>query len=173
MAHQTVADEQYVFRPEAKRKIFILLAAGIVLVMLGLFMAMRADNASGAGHHGSLDAAKQLVASVDHGAATAAEGHHVEGEHHETPVWLKKLYTTLWMNNVFFIGLGLIGLFFVAIQFAAQAGWSAGIIRIPLAMGSWIPVAGALTLILWFVTKHDVFHWTHAYLYDPNGSQFD
>ncbi len=77
------------------------------------------------------------------------------------PLWLKRLYTTLWMNNIYFVGLGIIGLFFVAIQYAAQAGWSAGIKRIPLAMGAWIPVSGVITLVLWFIVKHDVFHWTH------------
>src|SRR5687767_9074445 len=64
----------------------------------------------------------------------AGQGHHKKG-------WKERLYTSLWMNNVFFTGLGIIGLFFVAIQYAAQAGWSAGILRVPLSMGSWIPIA--------------------------------
>ena len=55
------------------------------------------------------------------------------------------------MNNVFFAGLGIIGLFFVAIHYAAQAGWSAGFIRVPLSMGNWIPIAGILMIILFVV----------------------
>ena len=176
MAHQTVADEQYVFRPEAKRNLFILLAVGVALLILGIVIAMNGGNAHEAaeGHHASIATTHELVASADHGAvATEAHGEHAGGEHHETAPWLKRLYATLWMNNVYFIGLGIIGLFFVTIQYAAQAGWSAGIIRIPLSMGSYIPVAGIITLVLWFITKHDIFHWTHEYLYEQGGAKFD
>jgi hypothetical protein len=183
MAHQTVADEQYVFKPTAKKWLYILLVVGIALFGLGLVLAMNEGSGHGESHHGSLSTEKELVASIDqhgeHGAATdehheAKEEHHAAaaGEHHGSPTWLKRLYTTLWMNNVYFIGLGIIGLFFVAIQYAAQAGWSAGVLRIPVAMGSWIPVAGLLTLGLWFLTGHDIFHWTHADLY-KEGAGFD
>jgi hypothetical protein len=171
MAHQVVVtEEQYVFRPETKKKLYILLLAGIVFFVAGLLLAM-----SGGGHeehgggHSALES-KELVASAQPHAAS--EGHD-EAAHHETPIWLKRLFTTLWMNNVFFVGLGIIGLFFVAIQYAAQAGWSVGVKRVALAFGNWIPIAGILTLVLWFVVKHDVFHWTHEYLYDSHGNQFD
>ncbi|MBL7856072.1 MAG: quinol:cytochrome C oxidoreductase [Cyclobacteriaceae bacterium] len=170
MAHQvTVAEEQYVFRPETKRKLFILLAVGVVLLVLGLFMAMRSSghDEHGGGH--AVKAAEQLVASAD--ASAASEGHEAGG-HAETATWLKRLYTTLWMNNVFFAGLGIIGLFFITIQYAAQAGWSAGVKRVPLAMASWIPIAGILMLVLWFLTHHDIFHWTHSSLY-AEGADFD
>ncbi|HEY8934270.1 MAG TPA: quinol:cytochrome C oxidoreductase, partial [Cyclobacteriaceae bacterium] len=144
MAHQTVADEQYVFKPETKKKLVYLLLVGIAFLALGLVLAMNTGGgheAAGHGHHGSLSGAKELVASAEHGAA--AEAHAATGEHHaQKPLWLRELFATLWMNNVYFIGLGLIGLFFVAIQYAAQAGWSAGVLRIPLSMGSWIPYAG-------------------------------
>jgi len=76
------------------------------------------------------------------------------------------------MNNVFFTGLGIIGLFFVAIQYAAQAGWSVGVKRVGMAMGTWIPVAGILMLGLYFLTHHDIFHWTHSSLYHE-GEGFD
>ena len=95
------------------------------------------------------------------------------GEHHGSPVWLKRIYTSLWHNNVFFAGIGIIGLFFIAIQYAAQAGWSAPIKRIPLAIGHWIPFAGITMLILWFVVKGDVFHWTHPDLYVKGGADYD
>jgi hypothetical protein len=44
-------------------------------------------------------------------------------------------------------------LFFVAIQYAAQAGWSAPINRIPLLWANGYPIAGVLMLIIWFVAK--------------------
>ena len=178
MAHITVADEQYVFRSETRNKLFILLGVGLVLFILGLFLSMRSGGHEAAEEHHGMVKTENLVASTEavplvqeqheeHGGAAAEEGgHHAKG-------WKEKLYTSLWMNNVFFLGLGIIGLFFVAIQYAASAGWSAGLIRVPLAMGSWIPVAGILMIVLYFVTSHDIFHWTHHGLYEKGGAEFD
>ncbi|MBL7874865.1 MAG: quinol:cytochrome C oxidoreductase [Cyclobacteriaceae bacterium] len=165
-----IADEQYIFKPETKRKLFLLLAAGILLFVIGVFMAMNGGEheATGGEHHGALEATKNLVATTS--AAPVAEE---AAGHHGSPVWLKKIYTSLWHNNIFFAGLGIIGLFFVAIQYAAQAGWSAPIKRIPLAMGQWIPIAGILTLVIWFVAKGDLFHWTHHDLYDTASADYD
>lgn len=164
-----MADEQYIFKPEAKRKLFMLLGVGILLFVIGVFMAMNSGGHEEGGH-GALEAGKNLVASTEVVAA-AEEGE--AGEHHGSPVWLKKIYASLWHNNIFFAGLGIIGLFFVAIQYAAQAGWSAPIKRVPLALGQWIPIAGVLTLVIWFVAKGDLFHWTHHDLYVKDTAGYD
>lgn len=159
MAHIIIEDEQYSFRRETRNKLFILLGAGIVLLVIGILFALggpHVEAATAGGHE-----------VVHQQEAHASDGHAAEPRY-----WIKRLYTTLWMNNVFFTGLGIIGLFFVAIHYAAQAGWSAGLIRIPLSMGNWIPIAGILMLILFFITNHTVFHWTHDYLYHE-GSRFD
>lgn len=162
-----VADEQYDFKASSKKNLAILLVAGLVLFVIGVFMAMN----SGHGHegeHASIEVSKNLIASVDN-AVVAEEA----AEHHGSPVWLKRIYTSLWHNNIFFTGIGMIGLFFVAIQYAAQAGWSAPIKRVPLAMAQWIPIAGVLTLAIWFVAKGDLFHWTHHDLYDKASAGYD
>ncbi len=170
-----IADEKYVFKPETKRQILITGVVGLLLFVLGVFMAMRSGDEHGGGHEkkASAEISKILTASVavtqEHEKSEAVEK---EEHHHGSPLWLKRIYTSLWQNNIFFTGIGIIGLFFVAIQYAAQAGWSAGINRIPLAIGSWIPVAGILMLVLWFVVKGDLFHWTHSNLYTP-GEHFD
>jgi len=165
-----VAEEKYEFTSEAKKKIAILGVVGLVVFILGVFMAMNASSGHGE-EHAATEISKNLVASIDQEAA--AEGHEAAAEeHHGSPVWLKRIYTSLWQNNIFFTGLGIIGLFFVAIQYAAQAGWSAPVKRIPLAMAHWIPISGVLMLVLWFVVKADVFHWTHHDLY-VEGAGFD
>jgi hypothetical protein len=171
-----IADERYDFKPETKRNIIIAGVVGVVLFVLGVFMAMNSghdSHATGAEKHAAIESSGNLVASTEQHAA-AAEGHEAKAaEHHGSAVWLKRIYTSLWQNNIFFAGIGIIGLFFVAIQYAAQAGWSAPIKRIPLAMGQWIPVSGILMLVLWFVVNHDVFHWTHANLYVKGTPDYD
>src|SRR5690348_14140861 len=124
MAHQVeVTDEHYIFRPETRKKLYYLLIVGIVVFAGGLFAAIRNEGkvhegGHGEGHHASV-ATKEMVATSEHVAAS--EGHAEEGHHAESPTWKRRLFSTLWHNNIFFTGIGLIGLFFVAIQYAAQA----------------------------------------------------
>ena len=49
-----------------------------------------------------------------------------------------------------------------------SAGWSSGILRVPLAIGRWLLPGSVLMLIVFAITNHDVFHWTHEYLYDKS-----
>lgn len=171
MAHITVAEERYNFTPELRRKVYYLLGAGVVCFVLGLVLAMTGGGHEEGGSHAAVTASQEMVASLqDHPSAQHAdEG----GEHHGSSLWLKRTWATLWTNNMYFIGLAIIGLFFVAVQYAAQAGWSAGILRVPMAMAQWLPIAGILTLVLWFLVRHDLFHWTHGDLYVKDGAAFD
>jgi hypothetical protein len=165
-----IADEKYIFKPATKQKLYILIGVGLFLFAIGVFLAQRGGHHEGVEKHASEEIAKNLLASAEpaqHGEAPA------ESAHHGSAIWLKRIYTSLWQNNIFFGGIGIIGLFFIAIQYAAQAGWSAPIKRIPLAIGHWIPVAGILMLGLWFVVKGDLFHWTDASLYVKGGEHYD
>ena len=162
-----MTDEKYIFRPETKKQLIIAAVIGIVLVVIGILT-------TGSGGHGEDahtmgETADQLIASTDTKAVLTAEDH--GGGHGETAPWLKRLFTNLWLNNVYFTGLAIIGLCFVAIQYAASAGWSAPIKRIPLSMASWLPIAGVLMIGVWFVANHDIFHWTHSSLYGENGDE--
>lgn len=165
-----IADERYEFKSETKRKLLYVGILGLVLFGLGTFLAMNAGHGHADGHAAAAEVSKNLIASAEPVAAGGAEGH---GEHHGSPVWVKRIFTSLWHHNVFFAGIGIIGLFFIAIQYAAQAGWSAPIKRVPLAIGHWIPFAGILMVILWFVVKNDVFHWTHHDLYVEGTAGYD
>ena len=76
MAHQVeVTEEQYVFKPETRKKLFILLIVGAVLFALGLVLAMSgpAHHEETKGGHAALQN-NELVASVQQHAA-ASEGH--------------------------------------------------------------------------------------------------
>jgi len=158
--HTQIADEHFVFSASLKRQILITGIVGLVLFFLGVFLAGNSSHEEhGSGH------ASAMVASVEKGATAVAEEH--------GPSLMTRIYTSLWHNNVFFAGIGIIGLFFIAIQYAAQAGWSAPIKRIPLAVGHWIPIAGALMLVIWFAGNHDLFHWTHSDLYDKSSADYD
>ena len=162
-------DEKYVFTSKAKRNLLIILVAGVVFTAIGIMMNMGGGHETEAGQHASVAAADNLVASTEMVASDAAEG----GDHHETATWLKRVYTSLWINNVYFVGLAVIGLFFFAIHHAASAYWSTAMIRVAMAMGNWLPIALVLMLGVFFIAGHDLFHWTHSYLMDPNDPRYD
>jgi hypothetical protein len=156
----TVSEERFQFTAGARKWIIIVGVVGALLFALGIYVA--GNSGGGHGEHGAVQGSTELVASTEV-TPTPAEG---EAGGHEggSPV-MKRIITSLWHNNVFFTGMGIIGLFFIAIQYAASAGWSAPIKRIPLAMGHWIPFAAVIMIAVYFAGSHDLFHWTHSSLY--------
>ena len=141
-------EEKFIFTSKAKNKIFITIGAGIILLVIGIFMLMNASS-HGGGH-----------------------GHEAEG-HGEKISWTLRVLKDIWLNNVFFTGISIIGTFFVAFNYIAQAGWGVVIKRIPEAFGYYLPVAFVLMIVVFFFGYHDLFHWTHSYLTDPKSSEFD
>lgn len=124
-------EEKFEFSRNIKKWLGYIAAAGLVLAVLGIVIISL-------GHHGGAEA---------------------EGAHHG-PVWLQRVWTAIWVNNVYFTGIALIGVFFVALNYAAQAGWSVVIKRVPEAFGSWLPYAGVIALVVFLAAKGTLFHWT-------------
>lgn len=195
MAHPINIEERYTFASGLKKVLGIVLVVGIVLLAGGiiagvmgigehhdtdtqaanpLYNLKEASESPGENLGGEQNATDPGSGVIEHGAAEG-DGAHPRGSgnpeadaasHDSGPSWVTRLKANFWINNLFFTGLAVIGLFWVAIQYAAQAGWSAGFQRVPIAMASWLPIAGVLMLVTWLLSNHDLFHWTHEYLYN-------
>lgn len=163
-AKQINLEEYFEFSPKIKKTIFIILALGIVCLVVGLFMA-----AASGGGHGNEHAAQPGVSELAAGQTVGA----VEAEGHGGYHWIQRVYANLWINNMFFTGLALIGVFFFAIQYVANAGWSASIVRVMFALGRFLPIAFLLTVVVFALANHDLFHWTHESLYDKSSPDYD
>lgn len=147
MGHSTTnynLDQKFDFSAGLKKSIFTVLIIGSVILAAGILMAMM-----GGGHDEA----------------------HTEGAH--AFHWYQRLYANIWINNVYFTGIAVIGVFFFAIQYAAQAGWSTALLRIFLSFGYWLPIAGVLMLASYLIMSHDIFHWTHKALFDVNSPDYD
>jgi hypothetical protein len=188
-------DEKFVFSAEIKKKLFILIGVGVILTIIGVFLAKYQEEHGHHGAHAGTDTSSVATAHEHGSEAHAAEapahdeaavhaethgseshGHDAEahhGGHDEKPTWAKRLIKDLWQNNIFFAGIAAMGIFFVAFNYVAWAGWSAGIQRIPSAFGNYLWVAAPLTLILFIVFGHDLFHWTHEDLYKEGSEHYD
>ena len=81
-----VAEEKYEFKPETKRKIFILGAVGVVLFVLGVFLAMSGgheEHGKAADEHAKAAATENLVASA---AINVIANSRLQARWHHTPV---------------------------------------------------------------------------------------
>jgi len=167
-------DEKFSFTGKAKSKIITLIIAGAVLAVIGYVM-LKLDPAGEHATHGTPEKAVTEKAA-GHGEAHVAEvtpaAEHGEG-HHGKPSWAKRIIKDVWQNNVFFGGIALIGVFFLAFNYVAYAGWSAAIKRVPEAMGYYLPVYAVLTILLIAIFGHDIFHWMDPSLTDPKSEHFD
>jgi len=160
-------DERYNFAPGIRRTAFIGIGVGVVLIIIGIILA----------YFGGHEAA--------HGAGAEHAGHASEHASHAAehgPVWLKRLFANLWINNVYFAGIAVCGVFFVAVQYVSWAGWSTVLLRIPQSFGFFLPIAGVLMVIYFLVAGmdafhifhgHGLFHWTVPGITDENSPEYD
>ena len=141
-------DQRFDFSAGVKKSIMTVLGIGAVILLAGVLVGI-----FGGGH--------------DDGHAAEAGGHAFH--------WYQRLFANLWINNVYFAGIAIIGVFFFAIQYAAQAGWSAPLLRIFLSFGYWLPFAAIMMVgtALFFLVTHQFFHWTHPELFDSNHADYD
>ncbi len=70
-----------------------------------------------------------------------------------------RLWTLLLVDDFFFLSLALAGILFLALHYLSSAGWWAVIRRVPEAMMGFVPVAGLLTLPLYF-GRQVLYPWT-------------
>ena len=145
-----MSEDKFVFTADSQKKLFISKIAGVALVVVGIL----------------------IVAFGDHGhEAAEGAGHHFH--------WLHRVWVNLWINNVYFVGIALCGVLFLALQYASQAGWSAYIKRIPEAFGSWLYVAAGLTIVFFGLANfagpnhYHMFHWLDSSLYVEGGENYD
>lgn len=151
-------EEWYKFTPEARRRLITGMVVGLLLLVVGAFLVSKGWG---------------LGLEHAHEAGGHAHGAHEGGEHAETAGWLKRVIASLWLNSVFFTGIAAVGMFFVAIQYLSWAGWSSILKRVPEAFPAFLPISLVLLLGLFFLFKHDLFHWTHHDVMDPSSPEYD
>lgn len=104
---------------------------------------------------------------------TSPEHHDAEHAHHQKA---NRPWANLMVNNFFFLALALGALFFLAIQYAAQAGWSIVVTRVMEAMAQYIAIPVLIMLILIVAGlnhSHHLWHWMAEGIMDPTSSNYD
>ncbi|WP_199136998.1 quinol:cytochrome C oxidoreductase [Pedobacter sp. ASV12] len=88
----------------------------------------------------------------------------------------ERIFANLLLMAYYFACVCMSGAFFLAVQYVAQAGWSASILRVPQAMAKVLPIAVVILLVvigLGLYTHNLYHHWHADGLTDPNSDNFD
>lgn len=88
----------------------------------------------------------------------------------------ERTFANLLLMAYYFACVCMSGAFFLAVQFVAQAGWSASILRVPQAMAKVLPIAVVILIVvvgLGLYTHTLYHHWNAPGLTDPNAENFD
>lgn len=84
-----------------------------------------------------------------------------------------RTWAVLLQNNFYFTAMALAATFFVAFNYVAQAGWAVSIKRVPEAMGQFLLYGMSAMIIIFFLGKGDLYHWTHSALTTPGSPEYD
>jgi len=91
-------------------------------------------------------------------------------------IMVERTYANLLLMGYYFTCVCAAGAFFIALQLVTQSGWSAGMLRIPQAMASVLPIASVILLVIVTLglTTHNLYHHWHADgLMDPDSPNYD
>ena len=84
-----------------------------------------------------------------------------------------RAWASLLHNTFYFNAIALCALFFVAVQYVAQAGWAISFIRVPQAMMGFLKYGCTLLLLIFILGHHHLYQWTHSELFDPKSPEYD
>ncbi len=88
----------------------------------------------------------------------------------------ERTFANLLLMAYYFTCVCAAGAFFIALQFVAQAGWSAGLLRIPQAFAKVLPIASVILIVVCAagLYTHNLYHhWAEEGLSDPNSPKYD
>lgn len=110
------------------------------------------------------------------------EAHDLEHVVHATTHALhakgQRPWSSLLVAAIFFLGASLLAVFFLALQYVAEAGWSVVLKRVMMAIGSFLPYV-AVVFFLIFITGNfhlfgnHTYHWMAEGIMDPNSPNYD
>lgn len=98
------------------------------------------------------------------------DGVNSEGYHH-TRIWANIL-----VNSLFFLGIGLLATFFMALQYAAEVAWSVAIKRVYEAVSGYLPVGSIIIFLVLLAGQlhlHSLYEWMDPDVINPKSPKFD
>src|SRR5690606_14152380 len=170
---------QYSFSPRLRMISLVMIGIGIVLYAIGLFLNIQDQNDPHFIENFVKENPEQIYgefqsAEFQHLNHTPEE--HAKHIHHLENQLGNKPWAAVLVPAYLFLGIGGAALFFLSVQFAANAGWSMVISRVMEGIATYIPVGGVIILIIMLASAfhgNHLYHWMDTSLIDPAGDNYD
>lgn len=110
------------------------------------------------------------------------EAHDIEHVIHSTTHALhakgQRPWSSLLVAAIFFLGASLLSVFFLALQYVAEVGWSVVLKRVLMAIGSFLPYVGAVIFLIiltggFHLFGNHTYHWMAEGIMDPASANYD
>ena len=91
--------------------------------------------------------------------------------YHHTRIWANLL-----VNGWFFMGIGLLATFFMALQYVAEVAWSVAVKRVYEAISCYLPVGAIIMFLILLAGQfhlHHLYHWMDPAVIDPQSPEYD
>jgi hypothetical protein len=90
----------------------------------------------------------------------------------------QRIWANMLVNSYFFVGIGLMGTLWMAIQYVSEAGWSSGFKRIPEAVSQFLLVGGPILFLVLIagshhIGLHHIYHWMDPALTTVGDPHYD
>ena len=164
-------EEHFDFTSEGKKRIIYAFIAGVVALVVGIYLLSKGE----AGGH-EVAAAGHEAAKAGHEAAAehlsgGAVSHQAGAEEHYD--WTNRIWANVWLNAVFFTGIAVVGMFFVSLQYLTKSGWSAVMKRVPEAFPKFLYISLPILILTFFFKGDVIFHWMHHGVTEVGNANYD
>lgn len=170
---------QYKFSPRLKMASFALIGAGILIYAVGLFLNIQ-DQSDPHYIENLLKENPEMFygefQSADFQKLNHGEKEHAKHMHHLENQLANRPWAAFLVPSYLSLGIAGAALFFLCVQFAANAGWSMVVSRVMEGIASYIPVGGFLVLIVVFAAAfhgNHLYHWMDPSLIEVDGENYD
>jgi hypothetical protein len=159
----------YVFDSSTQKKLFISFGIGVLLLILGIFFSGSSKTKE---EHTSVAKTEVVAKASNHESTETHEAEAGHGHHAEASV---SLLVKANIYSLFYFGfyIAIAALFFLSATNIAWGGWQVSFQKIPLAISTTVVFFLICLFTMFIFFKHDIFEWTHDYLYDPKDPRFD
>jgi hypothetical protein len=171
MGHHYISEiqnEKFEFTSKSRIMLTVILVIGLALAGIGAMKAKshwaehKTASAVTAENHQPEGHATAQHEGHEHQATSAkarGEEEHTTAKGHHEKSWLTQLWANILLNSYYFMLFTIGALFFIAVNYAANAGWSTLVKRIAEAITGYLPVAFITLTAVVIFGKGELYHW--------------
>jgi hypothetical protein len=144
-----IQDEKYLLTNKTKGILALVFVVGLILAAVGAMNVKSQWNE----HDGSSTTLTKTEKTEETHAVANKTGHVHEKS------WVTRVWANFLMNSYYFMLFAVGALFFIAVNYVANAGWSVLIKRIAEAMSGYLPFALLTIIAVLAFGKNEIYHW--------------